>query len=217
MITNRLAYFGCLMVAVAATVAVRLTANDTEVSAATFQDGVERLSSAPASFGEWQLKSDQQLDDRTVKILRCAGHLNRRYANTATGEVVDLILLVGPAGPLLAHTPDVCMESREFEQIEASGPVAISDTGNARNVFLKTAYRARTLEGQNLRLYYGWSRDLQKWEGPDQPRMAMGDAPMLYKMQVSSVKPSSSTAEDATVESSDACQRFLADLISNWN
>ncbi len=211
MITNRFAYFACLMIATLATIAVRLSAHDTEMSAASTDELIQRLATMPSQFGEWQLKSDQRLDDRTVKMLRCAGHLNRRYVSTVNGDVVDLVLMVGPSGPLLAHTPDVCMNSREFEQIEGSGPTTIHPGGESANVFLKTAYRARTLEGQTLRLYYAWSRDAKKWEGPNQPRLTLGDSAMLYKLQVTSVHTGANAADNH-----DTCRRFLADLSSNW-
>src|SRR5690349_17677178 len=66
-------------------------------------DAVGRL---PDQFGPWHAVESKPLEESVVKMLECRAHQNRVYRNEDTGETASLILLAGPPGPLLAHTPE---------------------------------------------------------------------------------------------------------------
>jgi hypothetical protein len=120
------------------------------------------------------------------------------------------VFLVGPAGPLAVHTPEICMTSREYENLKQSEPIDIVAQGKNHR-FFETLFRAKTLEGQKLHVYYGWSRDGNLWEAPQSPRIALGPLPMLLKLQVAC------SASDTEDSKRSAGITFLEDLLSHMD
>ena len=166
----------------------------------------QRLESVPSHFGAWHLQEEQPLPDSTVNMLQCSAHLSRRYVHQETGRIVELVILVGDSGPLVAHTPEVCMRSREFQQIRPATQVQ-GRKGDRENHFLVASFRARTVEGEKLDVYYAWSRDGEVWEAPDSPRVSLGPLPLLYKVQAAS-------ADSVSVEGEEpAALALLNDLL----
>jgi hypothetical protein len=168
------------------------------------------LESFPAKFGpaeRWQMRSDETLDESNVKMLQCAGYVARRYENRQTGESVQVLVLLGPTGPISVHTPEICYPSREYAQEGSRQPVAIQDSvGNEHRVWAATFVR-NDVSKTRLHVYYGWSTG-GVWSAPGSPRFAFAGRPHLYKIQLTVAMPSGRThgGEDAGV-------RFLRDFI----
>ncbi len=76
------------------------------------------LSELPAQLGEWHLikGSDKPLDAMTMRITGGSDHLVRTYANDLTGVSVVVLVLFGPAEPVLPHVPAICYPSSGFVQ-----------------------------------------------------------------------------------------------------
>jgi Protein of unknown function (DUF3485) len=80
------------------------------------------LAKLPEKFGsEWHLikGGDRQLDAFTMRITGGTDHIIRTYANDLTGVFLTVLVLFGPAEPVLPHTPQVCYPATGFEQGEA--------------------------------------------------------------------------------------------------
>jgi hypothetical protein len=167
----------------------------------------ERLSLVPTHFGPWQLREEETLSETSLNMLGCSSHICRTYSNVHTGEHVGLVVLVGPAGPLAVHTPEICMSNREYENIKPVERITI-DGKDKKQEFFSTIFRTRSVEGQRIDVYYGWSRDGFSWEAPDSPRMTLGPLPMLYKIQVACADPVVATDGQPT-----AGVAFLSDLL----
>jgi hypothetical protein len=207
MTASNVKYYCALMAVVAITVspAVYLD-HQKDIQAAMLETGAAHLSRVPTQFGAWLLRDEDTLSESALDLLGCSNHLCRTYVNSETGEAVALVFLVGPAGPLAVHTPEICMTSREYENLKQSEPVGIAAQGK-RQQFFTTLFRAKTLEGQKLNIYYGWSRDGFQWEAPESPRIALGPLPMIYKLQVACAEPPVAT------EGPTAAVTFLQDLL----
>jgi hypothetical protein len=207
MTVTNLKYYCALIAVVAVTVspAVYLGHQQT-VRAAMLEKAAERLSRVPTQFGSWLLRDEDTLSESVLHLLGCSSHLCRTYVNSETGEAVALVFLVGPAGPLAVHTPEICMTSREYENLKQSEPMDIGAEGRNQK-FFQTLFRAKTLEGQKLNVYYGWSRDGLQWEAPESPRIVLGPLPMLYKLQVACAEPA------VTAEGPTAAVTFLEELL----
>jgi hypothetical protein len=147
----------------------------------------------------------EPLPDRVLEMLRCDGHQNRVYVNQETNESVALILLVGRAGPMVAHTPAVCYESSAFEVVESTRPTVVRTVGDRSDTFDRVAFRSKSVDGGKQVVYHSWRRHRGNWEVPGNPRFALGGAPMLYKLQLA--------AAPEGLEETDVQQRFLADLL----
>lgn len=172
----------------------------------------------PESFGLWRQVSNDPLDADTLAILQCDDHENRVYANSETGERVALTLLVGKAGPMVAHTPEVCYSSAAFDVVETAKPREIRTTGPAPDTFDRIVFRSNSVAGEKQTVYYAWRRAVGAWEAPKDPRLTLGGAPVLYKLQLASTGGDSAAETDSETgtdseNGSEVCRRFLDDLL----
>ena len=65
------------------------------------------------------------MDEDTVEMLECTGNIVRTYENQRTGEVVSVFVIVGPAGPIAVHTPEICYSSQNYKSRDTRQQVAI--------------------------------------------------------------------------------------------
>jgi hypothetical protein len=167
-----------------------------------------KLESIPGRFGDWKLKSREELGQSAVEMLQCVGHVSRVYVHQLTGETVRMVVLLGPPGPIAVHTPEVCLSSQDYRQEEARRRLAVGDAaGGAEDAFWSLMFRAKTLRGDLLRVCYGWSTG-GRWLASDGPRYAFAGRPYLYKIQLESPLP-----PWAKEQTRDPCRRFLADFV----
>jgi hypothetical protein len=207
MIYTRLSFYVASLTVLAATAGPAVYFRHQQgFQADAIEQAAGRLLKIPSHFGQWHLRDEEPLPDSTLRMLQCKSHVNRTYTNDVTGQSVSLTLLVGPAGPLLAHTPEVCMTSREYEPLKNAAAVPLTD--RKEDHFYAAPFRAKTLDGHKLNVYYAWSRDGKRWEAPETPRLTLGPLPMLYKVQVASVVPALSEAPEQ-----DAALAFLGELL----
>lgn len=207
MTTSNVKYYCALMAVVAVTVSPAVyLGHQKNIQAAMLEKAAQRLSQVPTQFGSWLLRDEDTLSESVLDMLDCSNHLCRTYVNSETGEAVALVFLVGSAGPLAVHTPEICMTSREYENLQQAEPIEVAAQGR-RQQFFMTLFRAKTLEGQKLNVYYGWSRDGNQWEAPESPRTTLGPLPMLYKIQVACAEPA------VAAEGPTAAVTFLQDLL----
>src|SRR5512140_3244808 len=70
------------------------------------------LEATPTEFGRWKLEKQTPLSENVARLLECAGYISGNYVDQATGEVVSVVVLLGPPGPISVHTPEICYSSR---------------------------------------------------------------------------------------------------------
>jgi hypothetical protein len=83
------------------------------------------LKKIPDHFGtDWKLLKggDRKLDELTMRITGGSDHIIRTYANEMTGVFVTILVLYGPAEPVLPHTPQACYPATGY----ASGDPPLS-------------------------------------------------------------------------------------------
>lgn len=166
-------------------------------------DAAEKLEKLPKQFGDWESCDERRLDKETEQMLECTGHVSRRYVNQKTGEQVSIIVLVGPAGPISVHTPEICFSSREYKAYKTREVIPVDD----ENQLWGLNFRSIKLEAEQLVVYYGWSTG-QKWVAADDARYDFAGAPYLYKIQLAGNVPLGSTGK-----STDVCHTFLHDFL----
>ncbi|MGA2067988.1 MAG: exosortase-associated EpsI family protein [Thermoguttaceae bacterium] len=164
----------------------------------------EKLDGVPGQFGNWRLESSQELDPGAVQMLECTGYVCRRYVNERTGELVSMVLIVGPAGPISVHTPEICYSSQNYKTRDPRQRVAIEDShATELGQFWTLGFRSKPPRADVLRVYYAWSTG-SEWTAPDAPRFAFTGWPYLYKLELSC-----NQAPGADVARDDACRKFL--------
>jgi hypothetical protein len=168
----------------------------------------EKLAEVPGQCGHWRLESSQEMEPGTVQMLECTGYLCRSYVNERTGELVSMVLTLGPAGPISVHTPEICYSSQNYKTRDQRQRVAIADAhATELGQFWTLGFRSKPPRADVLRVYYAWSTG-SEWTAPDAPRFAFVGWPYLYKLQLSC-----NQAPGADVARGDACRRFLQDLL----
>jgi hypothetical protein len=182
------------------------------------------LSKIPDRFGDdWkQIKGgERKLDDLTMRITGGTDHLIRTYANELTGVYVTILVLFGPAEPVLPHTPQVCYPSSGFEPGDPPAlrpiefPIGKDAKGNViegRADFLSASY-AKPNGRQVLReaVYHSFRLDGQWSPYIGQGRKFPRRNPGIFKVQIHRL-----VAERESIGQGDPIeqflQKFLADL-----
>lgn len=166
------------------------------------------LADLPAVIGDWQqVGNSHELSGEAAAVLECSGYVLRNYVHRDTREVVTVGLLVGPAGPMSVHTPEVCYSSREYPIIAGPERHVLKTPDGVQHEFWRTTHRSVRLEGSGLLVYYGWN-DGSRWTAADHPRFAYAGKPFLYKLQLAVPAPLAASANQE-----DAGLRFLRDLV----
>jgi hypothetical protein len=152
---------------------------------ATLAAAAERFADFPDNLGAWQLEKSEPFAPVVAEMLECAASTHRVYRNRETGQAIQVALHVGPPGPTAVHTPDVCLDSQDFEQLRARERIQVLSAARGGGSFWKADYRARTLEGAAAHFIYGWSTG-GGWVAAQRPRFEFVGHRLLYKLQVSS-------------------------------
>lgn len=142
-----------------------------------------RLQHIPDSAGTWKVESTQQLPDSARTMLECAGDVSRNYLDSAGGANVSLTLLLGPAGPMAAHSPEICFSSRDFREIEERQQIDLEDAAGVVHQLWRVTFQSQGLNRELLNVYYAWSTG-GAWRAPDNARIEFAGSPYLYKFQV---------------------------------
>lgn len=142
-----------------------------------------RLSQLPTHFASWDEQSSQHLPESTRLMLECTGDSVRCYVNSATKSMVEATLLVGPAGPLAVHTPEICFSSRDYQAVGKRRRVTIIDSEGVEHKLWKIDFRRRDVDSSLVHVYYAWSVG-GPWMAPDKPRYQLAGWPYLYKIQL---------------------------------
>ncbi|MGQ0634354.1 MAG: exosortase-associated EpsI family protein [Planctomycetaceae bacterium] len=171
---------------------------------------VERL---PEDFGDWQLTELAPLDESAQRMLQCRAHSHGVYTNSVTGAKVSMVLLVGSAGPLVAHTPEICYSSTDNEIVESPQADAIRGSGTTADALYRIKFRSKDVYGGLQKVYYGWRRSDSPWQAPDNPRLSLGGAPFLYKLQVAAHQSEASAATSEESLPDDPARKFVIDVL----
>lgn len=157
------------------------------------KEAADQLLEFPTEFGVWKMvKEGDPLTDVVKEELGVASYVSRVYENRDNGANITLLLMVGQAGPLLRHPPNICYANRANRQVgdvttfKASSPTSTSE-------FTAIEYeRPDPVTRDRFVVAYGMT-DGADWSVPKYPRVKFGAAPCLYKVQMlSGLKPQQS-------------------------
>ena len=172
----------------------------------------KKLTQFPKKFGDWECESEEEMDRTAVQMLECTDYFSRKYNKTQTGDRVDMAVILGPAGPIAVHTPEVCYSSRAFTIQEKRHRVAINredagDKDGPDDEFWTLTFRSNDVAGRPLATYYAWSTG-GRWVASGEARYEFAGFPYLYKIQLASF-PNQSDLEAGI----DPCRKFLKDFV----
>jgi hypothetical protein len=153
----------------------------------------ERLKELPKEMSDWEIVGeDQPLDTETVNILQIQdGYIARSYRNVKTQAVVHLVLMVGPTGRVVVHTPEICFGGRDYQKeenrVSVTIPVILQDNPDeSEDTFWKIDFINRGLKRDKISFYYSVSLG-QFWIATENPRSAFQSYRYAYKIQIQSL------------------------------
>lgn len=173
----------------------------------------QRLQALPTTIGDWVMSEEISLGKSEVTMLEIAGrYLCRRYRHRQTQEEVNLVILVGPSGKMIVHTPEVCFGGLNYVCDTGRLRVAFEtrsgkETERADDTFWKVIFRDQRPQGGSVVFYYALSGGAG-WIASDNPRGEFRGQRFIYKIQVESMTPRKQKLED-----DDTVARFLDDAL----
>ena len=106
------------------------------------------LKELPRTLGNWHIvpRSETVLDPLTTRITGSTDHMLTSYYDGLTGVTLSVLVLYGPAEPVMPHTPQVCYPSSGFqavgETVDRSIKISDKETATFRSsVFAKSGGR----------------------------------------------------------------------------
>jgi hypothetical protein len=145
--------------------------------------GVGVIEQMPREFGDWRFQEDQPLSRTVQAVLQCVSHLNHVFVNKSTGETIGSTVILGPSGPLIVHTPEICLSSVDYAQVGPSQRVVVKQGDQALGTFYRAIFRSKSPNLPSMEIFWGWN-DGTGWSAPDNPRLSFGGAPALYRLQI---------------------------------
>ncbi len=134
---------------------------------------------------QWVMKSDDPMDPFALKMLRCAGYVNRSYEHSITGATIRMSIILGPSGEIAVHTPEVCFSSRQYEEPGERQSVAIECQDGSKGEFWTNEFQPRDkINGRPIRVLYAWSTG-GTWMAAKGSDLRFSGQPYLYKIQLS--------------------------------
>jgi len=90
------------------------------------------LSNIPTVLGTWRAieGSEKHLDAEIARIAGSSDHVIRAYQDETTGEIVQMIVLYGPATSVFSHTPDVCYPAAGYKVAGSSSDDHMTVSGS---------------------------------------------------------------------------------------
>ena len=171
------------------------------------------LKQIPKSIDDWKMieGSEGSLDPLTTRITGSSDHILASYHNDQTGIRLQVMLLFGPAEPVLPHIPEVCYPSSGFKP---GGPavdrdIKIDDKMTARfrsTLFTKSNGRDMIRETA----YYAFRHD-GEWVPWVITKNSPRKNPGIFKLQISRrMTAAENRFQDEPIE--DFVQTILPDL-----
>lgn len=153
------------------------------------EEAQKALKELPMEIGDWVADKEETLSRQDVLMLQIQnGYIVRRYVNAKTRATVNLMIMVGPTGRVVVHTPEVCFGGKNFEKEDSRTMVPITvpksdGSGEWNNEFWRVNFINKSIQGGTISFYYGVSVG-SEWNASDNPRLAFQYYRYAYRMQV---------------------------------
>ena len=150
------------------------------------------LKELPMTIGDWVAEQEGTLDsDATYQLDIENGYVSRRYKNIKTRSEVNFVVMIGPAGRVVVHTPEFCFGGKNFEKEGGAATVSLPiaapvEKGPIEETFWKISFINRALRGERISFYYSVSSG-GPWTAADNPRSEFSRFLYVYKIQVEAI------------------------------
>ena len=165
----------------------------------------------PMEIGKWKAEEERQIGEQAVAMLQIQdSYIFRSYKNSDTQDTIHLTLMVGPAGRITVHTPDICFGGRNYEKESQRTrvPISVQPQSGDREVkdeLWRIDFVGRSLDVNNrISFYYAVSTG-DAWQAVENPRWYFRTNRYVYKIQAE--------AYSGVGDEDDTVKRFLEDCL----
>lgn len=186
-------------------------------SSGGLNDGVtisqEKIDELPAEIGTWTLTGREAIGGTALDLLQCQASGNLAYQNPVDDAKVVVTLMSGPAGPLAAHTPEVCYSSKAYVIQSDTELLELSINDGTKPQLRVVNLVPRNDNHQPLTVVYGW-HDGTDWRAPPPmwSRWEYGGTKSLVKIQVAIATDGNSSVA-STANRREQVEKFLQTLL----
>lgn len=172
------------------------------------------LADIPKTIDTWK-GAEGELDPFIARKTGSTDYIMRRYTNSQTGAVVEVLMLYGPAAEMGYHKPDACYPGAGYTLVGGGDlrPVSFQEKNDRRSVSFKNLVfqRGEGSLADRQQVYYVWRySDIYALELGQPSRF--GRLPGMFKIQVSrGLAPTESA--DGRANKSNPCEDFLSRLM----
>jgi hypothetical protein len=172
------------------------------------------LQEIPIDIGPWKGK-DEQLDPFIARKTGSTDYIMRRYTNSQTGAILEVLMLYGPAAEMGYHKPDACYPGAGYKLVGGGDLRSIrfdldqsEHAVNFRNLVFQ---RGEGGLADRQQVYYVWRYSDTYALDLGQPSV-FGRLPGMFKIQVA--RPlAASESSDGRASAANPCEEFLARLM----
>ncbi|WP_435011798.1 exosortase-associated EpsI family protein (plasmid) [Tundrisphaera lichenicola] len=175
------------------------------------------LKDIPTTLGGWKIQEggERTLDSLTMRITGASDYVMRTYVDELTGVSLVVLVLFGPAGPVIPHTPEVCYPSSGYvlSGDSADREIKLSETetdGRPKCKFRSAIYSKGDSGLLNLRegVYYSFRLGGVWSPSFGSNRKFPRRNPGIFKIQVQR-----RVADGERLQPDDPIEQFLSHLI----
>ena len=183
-----------LGVVVALTLAVTIYCGAYTQRFANFRDidaSREKLKDIPMEIGNWVVKNEIILEADSVRDMQIEnGYIARQYENKETREQVNFVMMLGPTGRVVVHTPEICFGGRNYQQepkesFSLPGTIP-DDEKSGEEKFWNVRFVNRATQGERTSFHYAVSSG-DYWTAVENPRYEFRRFLYVYKIQVQAI------------------------------
>jgi hypothetical protein len=153
--------------------------------------GARRLPMVPLDIDGWKAE-ERESDAAEFAQAGARGYWTRAYRKD--GNEILAVLMVGRAGRMAVHTPEVCYRGAGYELTGPPTVHDVKDEGAKLAGFWMATFAKPGAAGSDLQLYWGWNGG-DGWKAPTSPRWDYAGRPALYKLYLSQVRTGSAADE----------------------
>lgn len=189
------------------------------VSSTEIQTAADRLNDVPLKIGKWEGEV-LEIPQAQLDIAGASGSLYRNYKSTDSGEVVQVMVVCGPHGPISVHPPTVCFTGAGWV-VKALDETDVSNEGGDQSLgrFRVALFEKSLPQGAvRMRTYWAWSSQ-ETWSAPENPRFEFAGSRYLYKIYVSTLIPSrqglqpQNDGKNPDADNADRCVEFMREFL----
>lgn len=172
------------------------------------EKGAAAVAAFPEQLGEWVAVDEAPpLSERVQRELGLMGYVNHVYRHPETQKLATILLMVGEAGPLVRHPPEICYGNRAHNIVSTEHMTVDTAEDRPESVFRMLDFIPNSKLVNPFRVAYAWSSD-GVWSVPCWPRWTFGGAPTLYKVQIQFAN-SDLLTEETAAETQELLEAFV--------